>query len=212
MKKLLLASMLLVLFAFSALAQTTSLTGTVSDPSGSVIAGASVDLESIETGAKRNSVTNSGGVYTFAQLAPGTYRLTVKNQGFAAKQFNEVRVLVNQPATLNVILEVGAVTETVSVEAAATQINTVDASLGNAFSTKPILQLPFEARNVVGLLTLQPGVTFNGDIDDYRSGSVNGGRSDQANVTLDGVDVNNQQTRAAFTSVLRVTLDSVQEQ
>lgn len=211
MKKLLLASMLLVLFAFSALAQTTSLTGTVSDPSGSVIAGASVDLESIETGAKRNSVTNSGGVYTFAQLAPGTYRLTVKNQGFAAKQFNEVRVLVNQPATLNVILEVGAVTETVSVEAAATQINTVDASLGNAFSTKPILQLPFEARNVVGLLTLQPGVTFNGDIDDYRSGSVNGGRSDQANVTLDGVDVNNQQTRAAFTSVLRVTLDSVQE-
>lgn len=211
MKKLLLASMLLVLFSFSALAQTTSLTGTVSDPSGSVIAGASVDLESIETGAKRNSVTNSGGVYTFAQLAPGTYRLTVKNQGFAAKQFNEVRLLVNQPSTLNVILEVGAVTETVSVEAAATQINTVDASLGNAFSTKPILQLPFEARNVVGLLTLQPGVTFNGDIDDYRSGSVNGGRSDQANVTLDGVDVNNQQTRAAFTSVLRVTLDSVQE-
>src|SRR5205823_10795928 len=75
---------------------------------------------------------------------------------------------------------------------------------------------PFEARNVVGLLALQPGVTFlrepdPGALNDYRSGAVNGGKSDQANVTLDGVDVNDQQNRSAFTSVLRVTLDSVQE-
>src|SRR5207249_5940067 len=76
--------------------------------------------------------------------------------------------------------------------------------------------LPFEARNVVGLLSLQPGVVFLGEPDpgtlnDYRSGAVNGGKSDQANVTLDGVDVNDQENRSAFNSVLRVTLDSVQE-
>jgi hypothetical protein len=95
-------------------------------------------------------------------------------------------------------------------------VNTTDASIGNAIGDKPISQLPFEARNVVGLLSLQPGVLYLGEpnpgaIGDYRSGAVNGGKSDQANVTLDGVDVNEQQNRAAFTSVLRVTLDSVQE-
>ncbi|MDQ2777342.1 MAG: hypothetical protein M3Y57_20850 [Acidobacteriota bacterium] len=96
----------------------------------------------------------------------------------------------------------------------AAQINTQDATLGNAVGTRPILELPFDARNVVGLLSIQPGVTFFGDPsqrDDYRSGSVNGGKSDQGNVTLDGVDVNDQQFRSAFTSVLRTTLDSVQE-
>src|SRR5207302_772312 len=82
---------------------------------------------------------------------------------------------------------------------------------------KRISQLPLEARNVAGLLSLQPGVTFFGNLDpqgattDYRNGSVNGGKSDQGNVTLDGVDVNDQQSQTAFTSVLRVTLDSVQE-
>jgi hypothetical protein len=93
-------------------------------------------------------------------------------------------------------------------------VNTQDATIGNAVGTRPILELPFDARNVVGLLSIQPGVTFFGDPsqrDDYRSGSVNGGKSDQGNVTLDGVDVNDQQNRSAFTSVLRTTLDSVQE-
>ena len=82
------------------------------------------------------------------------------------------------------------------------------------YADDPIAELPFEARNVVGLLSIQPGVTFFADPsqrDDYRSGADNGGKSDQGNVTLDGVDVNDQQNRSAFTSVLRTTLDSVQE-
>ena len=83
---------------------------------------------------------------------------------------------------------------------------------GNAIGNEAIVELPFFARNVAGLLAFQPGVTaFNEDVTDYRNGAVNGGKSDQANVTLDGVDVNDQQNRYAFTSVLRVTLDSVQE-
>ena len=107
-------------------------------------------------------------------------------------------------------------TETISVTGDAVQVNTSDASIGNAIGEKPITQLPFEARNVVGLLSIQPGVTYLGEPyparqPDYRSGTVNGGKSDQANVTLDGIDVNDQQNRSPFTSVLRVTLDSVQE-
>lgn len=195
----------------------TSINGVVADPTGAVIPGAAVRLENIQTQALRESKSDDEGRYQFVQVQPGEYRLRVTAQGFPETVVNEIRLLVNTPATVNVTFEkVGSVTETVSVSAEAIQINTQDATIGNTFGTKPILQLPFEGRNVVGLLSLQPGVTFLGETppglnNDYRSGSVNGGRSDQANVTLDGVDVNDQQNRNAFTSVLRVTLDSVQE-
>ena len=94
-------------------------------------------------------------------------------------------------------------------------VNTTDATLGNVFDSKQVEQLPIEARNVVELLSLQPGVIYLGNrVDqnsDTRSGAVNGVRSDQSNVTLDGVDVNDQNNGYAFTSVLRNTQDSVEE-
>ena len=106
--------------------------------------------------------------------------------------------------------EVGAVTDVITVTAAnEPPINTSDASIGNAFENKRIVDLPLNARNIVGLLSLQPGVT--------RGGFVNGTRADQSNITLDGVDVNEQQAgvdvvkEEAFASVLRTTPDSVQE-
>jgi hypothetical protein len=191
----------------------TSLNGTVTDPTGAVIPSASVILESVERGATRTTKSDDAGRYSFEQVAPGTFRLRAKAAGFADVLIDEVRLLVNMPATVNIRFEqLGAVAQVVSVEATVSQVSTTDASIGNAFGTRPILELPFEARNVAQLLSLQPGVTFIGsDNTDYRNGSVGGGRSDQANVTLDGVDVNDQQNRYAFTSVLRSTLDSVQE-
>lgn len=213
----------ILLLPLLALAQsaTTSLTGTVFDPSGAAVPGATVVLTNTQNQATRESTTNGQGVYNFASIAPGEYRVSAKKEGFPETIVNAVRLLVSTPATLNITFEkVGSVSEVVSVSAEAIQLNTQDATLGNSFGTKPILQLPFEGRNVVGLLSLQPGVSYIGDADTVNGGSnvatdrggvVNGGKSDQANVTLDGVDVNNQQTRAAFESVLRVTLDSVQE-
>jgi hypothetical protein len=194
----------------------TSVGGTVADPTGAVIPGATVVLENLERGGTRTGVSDHAGRYSFAQVQPGTYKLTAKAAGFTDVVINNIHLLINQPATVNLqFLEVGAVTQEVQVSAEATQVNTVDASIGNAVGTRPIMELPFEARNVAQLLSLQPGVTFLGNTDalatDYRNGSVAGGRSDQANVTLDGVDVNDQQNRYAFTSVLRSTLDSIQE-
>jgi hypothetical protein len=129
-----------------------------------------------------------------------------------------MELLVKTPLTVNFQLEVGSVNETVTVSGGAeTLINRHDATIGNAFTAPQITQLPLEGRNVAGLLSLQPGVTFFGRVNpdggttDYRNGSVNGGKSDQANVTLDGVDVNDQLGGQAFNSSLRVTLDSVQE-
>lgn len=211
------ALLTLLLCALSAFGQTTTLTGTVSDPSGAVIPNAKLVLENPATGLSRDAVSDNEGRYTFAQIAPGTYKLTAKAQGFNDTVLQDIRLLVNQPITINVTFEkLSGNVQVVEVAGATSQINTVDASLGNAIGDKPILQLPFDARNVVGLLAIQPGVTFIREPDpgsngDYRSGAVNGGKSDQANVTLDGVDVNDQQERNAFTSVLRVTLDSTQE-
>jgi hypothetical protein len=195
----------------------TSLSGVVTDPSGAVVPNASLEISESATGTKRQTTSDAGGRYSFSQVHPGTYQLTAKAAGFADVIVNHVELLVNSPGTLAITFEkVGSLSESVSVAADAVEVNTTDASIGNAIGERAVKQLPFEARNIVGLLALQPGVSFLGEpapgaAPDYRSGSVNGGKSDQANVTLDGVDVNDQQNRYAFTSVLRVTLDSVQE-
>ncbi|MDZ4798394.1 MAG: carboxypeptidase-like regulatory domain-containing protein [Bryobacteraceae bacterium] len=207
----------------------TSLSGSVSDPSGAVIPGVTLSLENTATGTKRGTTSSATGSYTFAQVQAGTYKVSGKASGFSDVIVNNVQLQVNSPATVNIQFEkVGAVAETVSVSAEAVQINTTDASLGNAISSRPIVELPLFARNPAQLLAFQPGVTnFGTGSTDYvganpstsgtsnsideRNGAVNGGKSDQSNITLDGVDVLDQQTRRAFKSVLRVTLDSVQE-
>ena len=190
---------------------TTQVSGVVTDPTGAVVPGANVELVNVDTGLKRSATCEANGTYSFQQVVPGSYRISAGARGFRTTAIPDVRLLVNNPATVNIKLEVGQVTETIAVTAEAVQVNTTDASIGSAISTKPIVQLPLNARNIVGLLALQPGVVYIDESSDYRNGAVNGGKSDQANVTLDGVDVNDQMDRLAFTSVLRMTPDSVQE-
>ena len=195
----------LYLIAMSTLAfaqsGTTSLRGTVSDASSATVSGASVTLASPERGFARTATTNSSGDYEFPQLKPGTYQLTVTMSGFRKLEQKQIQLLVDTPATVNLKLEVGAATETVEVTGEAPVINTTDASVGNAFSETQVKSLPMEGRNVPDLLSLQAGVAYTGnrsDIDktvDTRSGAVNGARSDQSNITLDGVDVNDNAGR-----------------
>ncbi|MET0626465.1 MAG: carboxypeptidase-like regulatory domain-containing protein, partial [Pyrinomonadaceae bacterium] len=210
----------LLLFAAPASAQTGTATvrGTVLDPQGNAVPGATVTLSNEAKKFSRAQVTNEEGGYSFVAVPPDTYRVEAEARGFKRGLTTDVRALVNTSTDVNIGLEVGDISEQVAVSARAeTPLNTSDATIGNTFAERQILQLPLEARNVAGLLSLQPGVTFIGNVDqrgettDYRNGSVNGGRSDQSNVTLDGVDVNDQQNQFAFNSVLRVTPDSVQE-
>ena len=184
--------------------------GTVRDPNGNLVSGANVNLTNPDRNFTRTQTTNEDGAYVFNGIPPGTYKLEVSAQGFKTASASGLEALVDTPTVRDVQLEIGAVSETVDVTSAAeAAINTSDASLGNSFERKRITELPLNANNVVGLLSLQPGVT--------RGGSVNGGRADQSNITLDGVDVNEQQdgldvvTDEAFASVLRVTRDSLQE-
>ena len=199
--------------------QSSGLSGVVSDDSGGVVPDAAIDVMNESNGFQRSVESNEEGIYTFAQLPPGSYSLSATRDGFAPVIIEGISLLVNTNVSLPVVFgTVAAVEETVTVSASAAQLNTTDASVGNAFGTKPIQQLPLNARNPAGLLSLQAGVTFlsadpldSRNAGDIRNGSVNGAQSDQSNVTLDGVDVNDQNGRLPFTSVLRNTLDSIQE-
>jgi hypothetical protein len=218
----------LALSAFTAYSQsTTSVRGTVTDPSAAVIPQAVVTLKDPANGTKRQVPTSADGSYQFLQVTPGTYQLVVEKPGFATVTRDGVHLLVNTPATIDLSMALGRTGEVVNVMSEAPLINTTDASIGNAFSERQVRQLPLETRNVVELLSLQPGVTPNGE--------VLGARRDQNNITLDGADVNNNQnsglvaqnsttgvtyqgvngnnanTNGGFNAVLPIPLDSVQE-
>ena len=204
--------LVLILTAATGYAQSggSTIRGTVTDPQGNVVAGATVTITDPAKNFSRTQNTNQEGGYVFTAVPPGTYKLDVTAPGFKTASASGLVALVDTPTVRDVQLEIGAVSETVDVTSTAeAAINTSDASLGNSFERKRIVELPLNANNVVGLLSLQPGVS--------RSGFVNGGRADQSNITLDGVDVNEQQdgldviTDEAFASVLRVTRDSLQE-
>jgi hypothetical protein len=196
---------------------TTSLHGIVTDKSGATIGEAKISLSNAAQGFSRETSSNAAGEYDFSTLAPGTYVLTVEAAGFRKAEIKNLQLLVNSPGTSNVVLEIGSSAQTIEVSAEAERLNTSDASLGVAFDENQIKQLPMEGRNVPDLLSLQAGVAYTGNRDDInrdtdtRSGAVNGARSDQSNITLDGVDVNADTRGDAFTSVLPITADSVQE-
>jgi hypothetical protein len=218
----------LVLSAFAAYSQsTTSLRGTVSDPSAAVIPQAMVTLQDPATGFKRQILTGADGVYQFLQVTPGTYQLVVEKPGFSTLTRDGVQLLVNTPSTTDLTMVIGKIGDVVNVMSEAPLLNTTDASIGNAFSERQVRQLPLETRNVVELLSLQPGVT--------PSGEVLGARRDQNNIMLDGADVNNNQnsglvqqnpttgvtyqgvngnnatSNSGFNAVLPIPLDSVME-
>jgi carboxypeptidase family protein len=208
--------------ASSAWAQaTTSVRGTVTDPSGSAVVGANVTLANPESKTERTTTTGTQGEYQFLLLSPGTYTLRVSATGFAGYEQTGLQLLVSTPATANIQLKLGQSTQSVTVTSEAPALNMVDASLGNSFDQTQVMQIPLDGRNVPELLSLQAGVAYTGNREDMqlpaykdqdtRSGSVNGARSDQSNITLDGVDVNDQSNGYAFTSVLPTTQDSVQE-
>jgi len=176
-------------------AGTSTVTGIVSDPAGQVVPGASVTLINTGTNASRTTTSNDVGKYSFEFVQPGDYRIEVEAKNFKKSVLSDVHALVAQSTSADVKLELGQVNETVTVSASAAEalINRDDATLGNTFVPKQITELPTNARSLPALLTLQPATT--------RDGNVAGARSDQSNVTLDGVDINETQTNSVGASV-----------
>ena len=195
----------------------TSLRGTILDPNGAVVPDAEIALSNTEIGANLSARSDKNGFYQFQDVRPGTYVLTVTAKGFATFKQDGLVLLISTPTTRDVQLQIASETTTVEVQSGLDVINVQDATLGATFDSKQILALPFEGRDAAGVLSLQPGVTYTGNNPnlnstvDTRNGALNGGRSDQANITLDGVDNNQQSLGTAFQGAVRSTLDSIEE-
>jgi Carboxypeptidase regulatory-like domain/TonB dependent receptor len=204
----------LLFLAAGTMAQTgtSTIRGEVSDAQGRMVAGATVTLKNPNTGFSRTQTTGSAGGYSFELISPGEYTLEVEAKGFK-KVVRNVTALVGSTSTADLQLEVGSVSQVVQVEAGAAvvAINTEDATIGNNFENSQIIGLPLKDRNILGLLTLQPGVTYAIDPASTTSGSVNGARSDQSNLTLDGVDINEAQTSHVNEPVLRLNSEATEE-
>jgi len=191
---------------------TSTIRGEISDAQRKMIGGATVTLKNPSTGFSRSQTTGAAGGYSFELIPPGDYTLEVEAKGFK-KDVRSVTALVGSVSTADLQLEVGNLSEIVQVEAGAAvvAVNTEDATIGNNFENSQIIQLPLKDRNVLGLLTLQPGVTFAIDPTSTTSGSVNGARADQSNLTLDGVDINEAQTGRLNSPVLRLNSEATEE-
>jgi hypothetical protein len=162
--------------------------GTVRDPQGNVVAGATVTLTNAGTNSSRTATSSDSGGFSFETVSVGDYKVEVEAKGFKKALITGVHASVAAPSAVDVQLELGNVSEVVTVAAGSAEmlVNREDATLGTNFVNKQVIQLPLEARSIPNLLTLQAATT--------RDGSVAGARADQSNITLDGVDVNEAQT------------------
>ena len=168
---------------------TSRVDGTLQDQSGAVIPGASVTLTNVATNVALETETNEVGLYVFPQVPAGPYTITTQLSGFKSIVLEGIQVEVDTPATVNIVLEVGVVDETVVVTASQPAMNTVNAEINTNLNRAQVKELPLNGRNVIQLALTQAGVTSRGGA---RSASINGTRGTFNNFTLDGI--NNQDT------------------
>ena len=192
--------------------------GTVSDTSGAVLPGATVEAKNTGTNLTRQGTADSTGFYTIVSLPPGTYTMTASNTGFSTAVQNNVQLLVNQDVELNFTLKVGAVSQQVEVTAEAALVSTANSTISQVIGSRQVVDLPLNGRQFTQLVLLAPGAApkETGQQGAFTipigggglSPSVNGNRGQQNNFTLDGV-LNN----AIFTNIWAISPppDAIQE-
>ena len=194
--------LVLLLYGTSAFAQevTASVTGTVTDPSGAALAGATVTARSMERGLTYTAVTNDSGIYRIAQLPVGTYELKFEKSGFATASHSAFVLTLNQIARIDVAMKVGQVSETVEVTSAAPVLETDVTQVDTIINAATNDNLPLASRNYAQLTLLAPG-SVSTDPSSFNNGNntggyggrplINGNREQSNNFLLDGMD-NNQ--------------------
>ena len=168
-------------------------TGTVSDPQGAVVPEADIEVIETATSISHATKTDANGGYQVLALPIGMYQVKVTREGFKPVATVPQPLRINQSLRIDVTLEVGSQNETVQVESGAPQIETVNPTLGASVTSRPIVDMPLNGRNVLDLALLQPGVT---DVDNPGNGtfsgaqtphfSIAGGREDSVTYLLDG--------------------------
>jgi len=182
------------------LAQATdgNIVGTVFDPTGAVVAGASIELKNLATGLRVETSTNADGQYRFNNVLVGSYKITAKATGFKAAVLENLRVELNKTTTTNIALQVGEVSTAVEVSEAAETIDTTTAQITSTYDTKVVEYMPTienSANGLFGVLNLSllgSGVASNGGVGQGEGPSIGGQRPMNNNFTIEGVDNNNK--------------------
>jgi len=192
------AACVFVLLPISASAQTQTtarIAGTVRDAQGAVIVRAEVAAENSATGEKRTAMTDESGGYVLTSLAPGTYQISITAHGFASALYNNIRAGISDTVTIDAVLKVAGATSEVTVNDAPPLIQSSSAEIGVAIDARTLSAMPLPTRNFLQLTALAPGVsmplTNNSAIGrNTPNFSVNGARTSQNNLQINGVDAN----------------------
>jgi hypothetical protein len=218
-KKVLIVALFVLTSIVTALAQTPTgvISGTVTDPNGAAVTGATVKITEASTNREITTQTNQGGFYEARNLPPGSYTVRVEQKGFSAATVENVVVQIGQVATTDLILAIGSVTDTVTIQGTEAQltVDTTRHTIDGVITAEKIQQLPLNGRNFLDLAALQPSVRVQdgGNIDPtkvnaYRAVSVNGSSGTGTRVQIDGIDVTDE---TVGTTTANISTDAVQE-
>jgi hypothetical protein len=187
-----------------------SVAGTVMDQSGAVLPGATVTLTNVGTGQAMTTVSNETGAFTFPQVPVGTYNVNVELEGFKAAEYTDVNVAVGQQYSLTARLAIGERTETVTVTAGASLVQTTTPEVTSTVVQRQVLEIPLANRDVTNLINLQAGVA---GVPNRANTVINGGRPTWTQVTLDGINIQDNFIRTNSLDFLpnRPTSDNVAE-
>ena len=202
-------------------AGTGALDGVVSDPSGAVLIDAQIKATSDARGESRTVKSGTNGSYLLALLLPGVYEVEVVQSGFKTAHFLDVRIAVAETATLNVRLEIGVVSEQITVQGGVEQLQTESSTLGRVTDGEQIRTLPLVTRNYSQIIALNPGVaaevTDAGALGPGFSGPPgpglvsNGGTIMDNNFQMNGVGINDLQSGGQFTGGIAIPTDTIEE-
>jgi hypothetical protein len=189
---------------------TTSLSGTVSDPQGAAVPNAAIKVINRDTNATFTTTTNDRGEYAVAAIPAATYRVSVTASGFKTANLNDVKIDTGVPATVNVKLELGQLAETIEVSGGAEVLQTATATVSSTLVGRQINALPFVTRNVLELIVTQPGTQTIGT---PRTSSINGLPKGSLNITLDGVNIQDNLLRSddGFFTNVQPRTDAIEE-
>ena len=205
--------LVLVVICASALGQTgtSGISGTVRDVNGAVVPNATVTAKNDATNVSQNQNTTDAGVFAFASLPVGNYTVSVEKSGFKTYKKTGNALEVGTPLTVDAIMEIGQVSETVTVIGGTEQLQTANATIGNVVEQKAIEALPLNGRNPLTLLLLEPGVVQRSAGGAGSGVHVNGARDRAYNVTIDGIEANESSVPNPVSNLYRINPDNVQE-
>lgn len=205
-----LAVALVVLTGMPVFGQSSTLSGVATDSGGGVLPGASVVVKHNATGVTTTGVTNTEGAFSFRGIQTGTYTVTVTLEGFKTFVANDVVLATGVPASVKAVLEVGGLSETVTVSSTSEIIQTQASTVSSTVTMNQISKLPMTSRSGMDFVNFLPGVATPGG---NRQAQINGLPRGAINITLDGVNIQDNTLRSTdgFFAIVSPRLDAIEE-